>query len=130
VHERLSESVSELDGHLRHQAEHGFGVWAAEERSTGRLVGEVGLQHLDGGPDVEIGWVVARDAWGRGYATEAAGAWLEAGFSDLGLERIVAVVLPANVRSRAIATRLGMTEAGTREAYGAEHVLFEKRAGG
>jgi RimJ/RimL family protein N-acetyltransferase len=125
VHQRLTESVDELGGHLRHQSEHGFGIWAAEERSSGRLVGEVGLQYLEGGPDVEIGWVVARDAWGQGFATEAAAKWLEVGFADLGVDRIVAVVLPANMRSRAIAARLGMREAGTRHAYGTEHVLFE-----
>jgi RimJ/RimL family protein N-acetyltransferase len=125
AHTRLTESVQELDGHLRHHADHGFGVWAAEERDSGRLVGEVGLQYLDGGPDVEIGWVVARDAWGQGYATEAARKWIEVGFADLGLDRILAVVLPANMRSRAIATRLGMREIGTRDAYGAEHVEFE-----
>lgn len=125
THQRLTESVQELDGHLRHQAEHGFGVWAVEERASGALVGEVGLQFLEGGPDVEIGWVIDRGSWGQGYATEAASAWLDVGFSALELERVIAVILPANMRSRAIAARLGMVEAGTRDAYGAEHVVYE-----
>jgi RimJ/RimL family protein N-acetyltransferase len=126
AHADVVESVEELAEHLRHQARHGFGFWAVEERSSGQLVGEVGLMLLEGrGPEVEIGWCIARDAWSRGYAHEAATRWLEAGFGDLGLDRIVAVVLPANRRSRGLCTRLGMRESGTRQAYGQDHVLYE-----
>ena len=124
-HERLQQSVDELQEHLDHQARHGFGFWAVEEREGGALVGEVGLQLLEGrGPDVETGWCFSRGTWGRGYATEAASAWLQAGFATLGLERIVAVVLPGNARSRRVCERLGMREAGVRRAYGADHVEY------
>ena len=125
AHARREESVEELEGNLAHQAAHGFSMWVAEERQGGDLVGEVGLQLLEGhGPEVEIGWSVARCRWGRGYAAEAARAWLDAGHERLGLERILAVVLPGNARSRGLCERLGMREAGRRDAYGAEHLLY------
>jgi RimJ/RimL family protein N-acetyltransferase len=126
THADRAESAAELDEHLRHQRRHGFGFWAVEERASGRVVGEVGLMLFEGrGPEVETGWCVARDVWGRGYAREAAARWLQAGFAELGLDRIIAVVLPHNERSRGLCARLGMSERGTRRAYGAEHVLYE-----
>jgi RimJ/RimL family protein N-acetyltransferase len=129
THSRLRESEEELGAHLRHQARHGFGFWAAEERATGDVVGEIGLQRFEGrGPEVEIGWALAAPARGRGYATEAASAWIDAGFERLGLDRIIAVVLPGNVASRRICERLGMREAGIRHAYGQDHVLYELTA--
>ena len=124
-HERLRTSIDELEGHLDHQARHGFSMWAALDRATGELVGEVGLQLLEGtGPEVEIGWCFARSAWGRGLATEAAEAWLRTGFEFLGLDRVVAVVLPDNARSLRVCEKLGMDEDGRRHVYGAEHVLL------
>jgi len=60
-------------------------------------------------PCVEIGWRLAREYWGRGYATEAARAALDFGFSRLGLEEIVSFTVPANLRSRSVMERLEMT---------------------
>jgi RimJ/RimL family protein N-acetyltransferase len=125
THERVHESIDELQGHLDHHARHGFGFWAVEERSGGALVGEVGLQLFEGrGPEVETGWCLAREAWGKGYAVEAAAAWMATGFDVLRLDRIIAVVLPANARSRRVCARLGMREEGLRQAYGADHVEY------
>jgi RimJ/RimL family protein N-acetyltransferase len=77
------------------------------------FVGFVGLQHVNFeapfAPAVEIGWRLARSAWGHGYATEAALATLEFGFEALELREIVACTTPANLRSRAVMERLGMT---------------------
>jgi RimJ/RimL family protein N-acetyltransferase len=111
-----------------HQAYHGFSIWAVLERDGGELVGDCGLQMLEGGPDVEVGWRMAPDRRGRGYATEAGRAALAAGFGALGLERIVAVAHPANVASRRVMEKLGMTLVGPGRHYGGETVLYE--AGG
>ena len=62
---------------------------------------------------------------GRGYATEAAGVALAAGFGQLGLERIVAVTDPVNAPSRRVAEKLGMATAGRRRAYGHDMLLYE-----
>ncbi len=98
------------------RVETGFCFAAAERRADGAFVGLVGLgrmqlpevPRLDGA--VEVGWRLARAHWGRGYATEAAGAWLDWGFAALGVAEIVAITVPANLRSRAVMHRLGMEE--------------------
>ena len=107
-------------------SEHGFGLLAIVERDSGRLSGEAGLQHLEAGPDIELGYTLARAAWGGGYATEAARAVLRWGFAGLHLHRIVAVADPANAASLRVLDKLGMTRRGRRECYGAvmeEHAL-------
>lgn len=90
----------------------GFGLWAVEVRGGAPFVGYVGLQvpsfKAPFTPCVEIGWRLARAAWGYGYATEAARACLEHAFGALGLGEVVAFTVPANVRSRAVMRRLGM----------------------
>ncbi len=109
-----------------HWDEHGFGLLAIVERSSGRLVGEAGLQFLEAGPDIELGYTLARAAWGRGYATEAARAVLLWGFARLRLHRVLAVVDPANAASLHVLDKLGMARLGLRRCYGtqmAEHAL-------
>ncbi len=92
-------------------ARDGFGLWAVE--AAGRFVGFVGLNRVrftaPFAPAVEVGWRLARDAWGRGYATEAATAALDDAFGRVGLTEVVSFTIPANVRSVAVMERLGMT---------------------
>ena len=95
--------------YLGHWELRGFGQWAVEERDSGRLVGRAGLWFPEGWPELEVGWTLARDVWGRGYATEAGRAAVEWGRSSLGLKRIASVISAGNTRSIAVAERLGMT---------------------
>lgn len=94
-------------------AEHGFGVWAVEETSTGAFIGFAGLLHqtfeASFTPAFEIGYRLARQAWGQGYATEAARAAVSFGFERAGLDEIVSMTAVGNLRSRAVMHRLGMT---------------------
>lgn len=98
-----------------HIAAHGFGLWAVEEKESGNFLGYVGLSIPSfivptiGKPCVEIGWRLAHDAWGKGYATEAARAALDLAFNRYGLEEIVSFTVPANVRSTRVMEKLGMT---------------------
>jgi len=93
-----------------HWVQHGFGLWAAEERASRALAGFVGLARLDDGSgDVEIGWRLRREAWGRGLATEGAVATREHAFGELGLTRLVALVHPENAASIRVVGKLGMT---------------------
>ena len=91
----------------------GFGLWALERRDDGTFIGFTGLAavpweaHFT--PAIEVGWRLAPEAWGHGYATEAAREAVRFGFEDVGLEQIVSFTVPANVRSRAVMERLGMT---------------------
>jgi RimJ/RimL family protein N-acetyltransferase len=108
-----------------HQEQYGFALWSVVERASGSVVGECGLQMLEGGPDVELGYKLARGARGRGYATEASSAWIERGFGEIGLDRIVAVAWPDNVASRRVMEKVGMTLVGPGRHYGHETVLYE-----
>jgi len=105
-----------------HWADHGFGLLAVVDGASGRVVGEAGLQLLEGGPDVEIGYTFARAAWGRGFATEAARAILRWAFAVLRLERVVAVADPANAASLHVLDKLGLRRLGMRHCYGAQMV--------
>jgi RimJ/RimL family protein N-acetyltransferase len=91
-----------------HQEQHGYSLWAAVEKETGRLVGACGLYRLEGGPEVEVGYHLARAVWGKGYATEGASACLQYGFQRVGLERIVGVVDPNNHASRRVLEKIGL----------------------
>jgi RimJ/RimL family protein N-acetyltransferase len=92
--------------------ERGWGLWAVEVRDTGAFIGFVGLNpatfdaHFT--PAVEVGWRLARDHWGNGYATEGARAALDYGFAELALDEIVSFTTHANIRSRRVMDRLGM----------------------
>jgi RimJ/RimL family protein N-acetyltransferase len=91
----------------------GFGMWAVEVAGTGDLAGFAGLSvpafEAPFMPAVEIGWRLARAHWGHGYATEAALAAVAFGFDEARLDEIVSFTVPANVRSRRVMERLGMT---------------------
>lgn len=96
-----------------HFERRGFGWWAVEAPGIASFIGFVGLSmpsfQAPFMPCVEIGWRLATAYWGRGYATEAARAALRFGFNDLGLEEIVSFTVPANLPSRGVMARLGMT---------------------
>ena len=97
--------------------ERGWGFWAVELKTDSTFIGFVGLNtpaaRLPFSPCTEIGWRLAFDYWGCGFATEAAREALRVGFEDLGLEEIVSFTVVANRRSRAVMERLGMKESGT-----------------
>ena len=102
----------------------GFGFWAIVEKATGRIAGTLILKPMPGSTEIEVGWHLARRAWGNGYATEAARRCLQYAFETLGLKRIVAVTMPENERSMAVARRLGMKHEGRARAYDRDLELF------
>jgi RimJ/RimL family protein N-acetyltransferase len=92
--------------------ERGYGWWAVEELATSSFIGFAGLDLVDEGmpfTGVEIGWRLARAAWGKGFATEAALATLDFAFKALALPEVLAVTTLGNVRSQAVMQRIGMT---------------------
>jgi RimJ/RimL family protein N-acetyltransferase len=94
-------------------AELGYGRYAIELPATGELIGWAGLAVPDFLPSVmpavEIGWRLARSAWGHGYATEAAAVALRFGFEEAGLDRIISIRHPENARSARVMDKLGLT---------------------
>jgi RimJ/RimL family protein N-acetyltransferase len=111
-----AESDRSIDRFERRFEEHGFGLWALEVRATGDFIGFTGLNPMpEGSPgvgDQEVGWRLARHAWHHGFATEAARAALDVGFTRLGLPVIWSVTSVLNTPSMAVMERLGMVRNG------------------
>jgi len=98
-----------LERHMHHYSEHGYGRRAIVERETGEFVGCCGPANLqvEDSKEIELGWWLTRDRWGRGYATEAAVAARDHAFLELGIERLVSLIIPANSGSVRVAMKLG-----------------------
>jgi [ribosomal protein S5]-alanine N-acetyltransferase len=122
AHRTIEETVAALRVYGEVLERRGFSFLAVTERDGGALVGDAGLYPL--GEDVELGYTLARSAWGRGYATELGRALVVHAFEVLGAPRVVAQVEPGNAGSRRVLEKLGMTERETRTAYGRPHLLY------
>jgi ribosomal-protein-alanine N-acetyltransferase len=96
-----------VDFNIATIAERGWGLWAVD--AGGGFIGFVGLNEPRFRPGVEIGWRLARAAWGHGYATEAAEAVLAFAFDEIGLDEVISFTSTTNVRSQRVMERIGMT---------------------
>jgi RimJ/RimL family protein N-acetyltransferase len=105
----VEESEARLRRLIEHHERHAFSLWAVVERESGNVIGDAGLVLLEfRGPEIELAYRLKTPAWGKGYATETATAWLAYGFDELGLARIVAVTHPENVASQRVLEKVGM----------------------
>lgn len=113
------ESDAMVDRIRVHIGLHGWGFWAVERKVDGAVVGLTGLiamgADLPPGPAVEIGWRLAYDAWGGGYATEAARAALGWGLEHIRPPEIIAITARSNLRSQAVMRRIGMVPDPSRD---------------
>ena len=106
------ESKEEYNRHIEEIKREGFGFWAVSVKGGADFIGSIGLrrvpftEHFT--PAIEIGWRLAFDQWGNGYATEGALASLEYGFKTIKCHEIVAYTSMQNMRSRAVMKRIGM----------------------
>src|SRR5262245_26217007 len=105
--------------HLR-----GFGMWAVEEKSTGRMIGRIGAWYPEGWPAKEIGWALCRDCWGRGFATEAARAAADYAITVLHWPEVISLIRQGNAPSIRVAERIGETLADTVQALGHEVFVY------
>lgn len=130
VHFPRTYTQEEIGAWVRRQpalfAERRMGLRIVEEKATGAPVGDVGVSPvpIEGQEEVEVMWHLPRASWGRGFATEAARRMLRHAQEDLGLERVVALVLPANEPSRRVAERLGMQVERTVTWADKPHLLY------
>ncbi|NIS81846.1 MAG: GNAT family N-acetyltransferase, partial [Anaerolineales bacterium] len=85
----------------------GYGMWAVEEKKSRRLIGRIGIHYPEGFPDIEVGWMLGKLYWGKGYATEGASAAIEFGFRELKRDSFISLIVPDNKRSIRLAERLG-----------------------
>jgi ribosomal-protein-alanine N-acetyltransferase len=104
--------------------QHGFGRWAVVHKPDKKLMGWCGLAFLDKTEEIEIGYGISKEYWGRGFTTEAAAASIRFGFEELKLNRIVAVAMPENIASRRVMEKIGMRYEKTGHWYEAELVYY------
>lgn len=109
---------------MGHWSLRGYGIWAVEERSSGRLVGRLGCFNPAGWPGFEIGYTLDEPAWGQGYAREGAGAALRFARETLGRTDIISVIRPANAGSVRVAEALGAVRAESIDFFGAPADIY------
>jgi len=111
---------------MEHQESHGYSIWVVAERSSGEVIGNCGLVLVEWeGPDVELAYMIRRDRWGEGIATEAATASLEHGLGPLAMQRVIGLAYPENIASHRVMEKAGMTRVGMVTAYGARMIRYE-----
>jgi RimJ/RimL family protein N-acetyltransferase len=94
---------------IGHWALRGYGMWGVERVSDGAFVGRVGLWNPEGWPGLEVGWTLAKEFWGQGYATEAARAAMKFAFLTQDIIQLLSVIDVDNRASQRVAERLGET---------------------
>jgi RimJ/RimL family protein N-acetyltransferase len=109
---------------IGHWALRGHGLWALEEKGTGAILGRVGIIRPEGLPEIELAYALAREPWGRGFATKAGRAALDWAFGALGVARIASFIAPGNVAPQAASRRLGAACEGEAVLLGAMPVQW------
>jgi ribosomal-protein-alanine N-acetyltransferase len=94
--------------HHKHWQQHGYGHWAVIERESGRLIGWNGLEYLPETDETEVAYLLSREFWGRGYASEAGLAAVRFGLDQAGLRQIIGLVHPENIASRRVLEKCGL----------------------
>lgn len=85
----------------------GYGQWTVVEKDSGLIVGRVGLWYPEGWPGLELGWVIRRSHWNRGYATEASREAIRFAFGAVGADHVISLIQANNVRSIRVAEKIG-----------------------
>ena len=124
-----AETAAYLDRNLKHWSDHGFGLWMLRGRGEDRFAGRAVLRHLlvEGTDEVEVGYGFYPEFWNRGLATEIATACLQFARSEFMLPSVVAITLPANVRSQRVMSKVGLVYERDITHEGLRHVLFRTR---
>ena len=117
------------DRQLNRYARDGHGLWLVVDRATGQRVGQVGLasQEVDGAREPEIGWLIHRRFWRRGFATEAGRGVRDHAFGSMGLERVISLIRPVNEPSQGVARKVGMEVEREADFHGYRHLVFAVR---
>ncbi len=127
--DEIRKSIARQQNHLRSL---GFCLWKLIQKSDGRLIGDCGLQplELDGVSEIEIGWRLAKEYWGRGFATEAALVALHHAVEYARLERVIAIAMPENRASLHIMEKLGMAYERASQKDGFDIVVYARHFAG
>ena len=110
-----------------YERENGFCRWKVIEKSSGEIIGSCGFARPRGTPEIELGYLLAQNRWGKGYATEIAGAAADYGFKKLGFREIIALTDVENTASQKVLEKIGFTERGIEVFNGEESLVFIKK---
>ena len=113
-----------MASHIGHWYFRGYGVFAVEEKSSGKMVGRIGFMNPPGWPGFELGWTLARSSWGKGYATEGARRALAYAFTEMNRDHVLSCIAPDNLSSIKVAERLGETVEGETQLLGKRVYLY------
>ncbi|HUR00228.1 MAG TPA: GNAT family N-acetyltransferase [Gemmatimonadaceae bacterium] len=102
----------------------GYGYYAVEEKQSGRFVGRIGFTNPEGWPGFELGWTLAPEFQGRGYATEGGRFLLNYAFTEMDMPHVISVIHPDNKASRRVAERLGETIEGETDVEGTPFLIY------
>jgi [ribosomal protein S5]-alanine N-acetyltransferase len=116
------ESDAMLAGYSEHQKLYGYSFWAVQESGSGRVIGDAGLYMP--GQEVELGYTLACESWGAGYATEAGRLCVSIAFERLALPALMAVTRPENLGSARVLRKLGFTASSQKLEYGHVHDVY------
>jgi RimJ/RimL family protein N-acetyltransferase len=92
---------------IKHWQDRGYGLWTVVEKASGRIIGTVGLQKWQGWPDAELAWIIHRDWWSQGIASEAAQAALAWAWQHTSLDHVISIINADDTRSMKVATKVG-----------------------
>ena len=102
----------------------GYGPWAVEEKATGQFLGRIGFLNPEDWPGFEIGWILNRQSWGKGYATEGATRALKYAWEELGMTHVISLIHANNKNSIRVAERLGEKEEGKTQIFGRDVLIY------
>jgi RimJ/RimL family protein N-acetyltransferase len=102
----------------------GYGYFAAEEKATGRFVGRIGFTNPEGWPGFEVGWTIAPEFQGRGFATEGGRFLLDYAFNEMKRDHVISVIHPDNKPSIRVAERLGEKLEGQTEVADMSMLIY------
>ena len=119
-----TEAWRQMASMIGHWYLRGYGIWAVEEKKSGRLAGRIGCINPEGWPGFEVGWTLKREFWGKGYATEGARRALAYAFGELRQDHVISLIYPANAASIRVAERLGEKLEGRTPLYGHDVLIY------
>ena len=118
-YQSVNEAYRFLNWAVSYQKDNGFCRWAVIEKASQKIIGSCGFARLENSGEIELGYLFARNEWGKGYAVEAAGACLRYGFDQLGFAEVIALIDPEHIASQRIVEKLGFICRGIKN-YGGE----------
>jgi RimJ/RimL family protein N-acetyltransferase len=118
------EAWKSMAAYIGHWHFRGYGVWAVEEKSSGRVIGRIGFMNPAGWPGFELGWTLRRESWGKGYATEGAQRALRYAFTEMNRDHVISLIAPDNINSIHVAERLGERVEGETELLGRTVLIY------